>query len=415
MRFSLMTSSCLLSLIAIIPAQAAVDYSPYNTVPPTAVYRPVYQVQQAPVLPAFRAQQIAAQTPAQTYVPPVYNPGTSAAQVAVNYRQPAVPAYLPVAPNGQAQIQVQQPQQYAYYDAPQQAAQTQQVYAYAQPQAAPQQQYYQVQPQQQVLTATQQTATYAAPQAQVQAQAPQVQVQAAPTYSQPPYAQPTYEQPRYETVQVQQPARAEAPSVSLARDNTPVVNGLYYALRSGLVLPQDTSFSTAGGKINNEYKSGWLLDNGIGYAFKPWANWVAPRAEGDFSFQRFSIDKHNGTEDPNAYGENSSFTFLASGYLDFTPWSKKFVPFIGAGIGGAFVDFDRYGTSAGGVLLDDNDFTFAYQFSGGVGIPIDDAMMLEVGYRYLNAMDLSMTARDGTKSTTDQGLHMIMIGFRENI
>lgn len=415
MRSSISSSVSVFALLLLAtPALADVDYSPYSqpqAAPAGYAAAYTYAGQPRPVvMPAFRAQQISAQT---------YGAGV---QVAQNYQQPAIPNYLPATANSAQPQFAYDPQQnpaYATYQ-PQQAAAPvtqayqQQAYAY---QAAPQAAYattttqtYQQQVYAQPQAVQQPTYAYAAPQVQVQTpavqvQAPQVQVQAqAPAYD---YS--------YDT-SYQQPA-VEAPSVSLAAE--PTIQGLYLGLRTGLTLPQDTSFANAAGTVSTEHKSGWLLNTAVGYAFKPWAKWVAPRAEAEFGYQRNSTDTHSQggatVEDPNAYGEMSEFSFLANGYLDFTPWSRKIVPYVGAGVGGAFTDFDRHGTSAGGVLLDDNDFTFAYQAGAGFGIPISDAGVIDIGYRYQQALDHELTARDGTTSSTDVGQHMILLGLRENI
>lgn len=191
----------------------------------------------------------------------------------------------------------------------------------------------------------------------------------------------------------------------------------YFGLRSGFTLPSDTQFRTATATVDNEYKTGWLLGMMLGKSFRPWAEWVAPRLEADINFSQTDIDIHrvNGvkTEDPNAYGDVTNFDFLINAFLDFK-LTKNIFPYIGGGVGLGFTDFDRHGTNAGGVIMDDNGFGFAWQGGAGFAFPVANGTLLDVGYRFQQNPDIELTSRDGTKTdvTTDQ--HIFLLGLRQN-
>lgn len=204
-------------------------------------------------------------------------------------------------------------------------------------------------------------------------------------------------------------------NVSLATD--PSVGPWYFSLRSGLTLAQDTALAVKGATVENEYQSGWQLGTGVGYEFKAWNNWVAPRAELELTYDQQQVDAHsiNGkkTSDPDAYGFQRNLDLMANGFLDFR-LNRYLAPYVGGGVGVGFADFDRYGTSATGVVIDENDFGFVWQAMGGLGINLSSSSTVDLGYRYQQNTGVTIKARDGTSVTTDEGKHVLMIGFRNN-
>lgn len=469
---------CLVALPGI--AAAAVDYSAYEQPvlppPPQAAYNGTSYTS----LPAFHAQQVAAWNAGSAipnYLPVAPLQATPAAYVqapSVQVQEPVIASvqaptyYVPQAQIQPAQTQPAPVQPTTPYQTPQyvQAPQAQM----PQIQQQPQQPMPQVQVQaptvqvqaQPVYNAPSGYPTSGYPQAQLSdASTPQVQSydyaaptapsptyagqyqQAAPTYPVSNYQAPNYQaqqaiatqsvvsQP-YPTTSAYNQNYAQNSSQSTGRPNASDASlsaepkyaqqphqGFYLSLRSGITFPENTTLNSSFGSVENEYKTGWLLNTAVGYSFNPIASWVAPRLEGELGVNYASIDDHKvlGTKinDPDAFGENTTFTFLANGYLDFiTPW-KYIRPYIGGGLGGAYVSFDRYGVSSTGTLLSDSDLAFAYQGSAGLSIPVYQGVTFDVGYRYLGIPGVELLSRDGFKSKTDVNSSSLLLGLRTDI
>ncbi|MBY0428920.1 MAG: outer membrane beta-barrel protein, partial [Alphaproteobacteria bacterium] len=179
----------------------------------------------------------------------------------------------------------------------------------------------------------------------------------------------------------------------------------------------DTAYRSKGSDVANEYQTGWEMGTGVGYEFKGFNSWLAPRAELELTYDQQLVDtsttKGVKSTDPNAYGFQRNLDLMANGFLDFR-LNRYLAPYVGGGVGVGYADFDRYGTSAGGVTMDDNDVGFVWQAMGGLGINISNSAMVDFGYRYQQNTGVTLKAEDGTTSTTDEGKHVIMIGFRNN-
>lgn len=203
--------------------------------------------------------------------------------------------------------------------------------------------------------------------------------------------------------------------VSLATD--PSVGPWYYTLRSGLTLAQETELAVAGSTVTSEYQTGWQLGTGVGYEFRAWNNWLAPRVEAELVYDQQLVDAHTisgaKTSDPNAYGYQRNLNLMANGFLDFR-LNRYLAPYVGGGMGVGYADFDRYGTSAAGVVIDENDVGFVWQAMGGLGINLSSNATIDFGYRYAQNTGVTIKARDGTSTTTDTGKHVLMVGFRNN-
>ncbi len=380
------------------PAYGAVQQAPvaYGAAPQSAAGQQ-YATTTVNAYPAPQVSVTAPQVSVQT--PSSYGAGNTAVQSSITTAQnyEGAPAYQPLS-NYQG---------------------TQQAYA---PQAAPQQQAYIGQ-------------TYPTQDASQQAYAPQAQAQY--TYG----AQPqTYQPQTYTTTQIYTPSpaltvqqtadansQAYAPTPSTAPQEAnvsfatdPSVGPWYFSLRSGLTLQQDTNFRSAGSDVINSYETGWQLGTGVGYEFKSWNNWLAPRLELELTYDQQLVDTQDTqgvkSTDPSAYGFQRNLDLMANGFLDFR-LNRYLAPYVGGGIGVGYADFDRYGSSAGGVIMDDNDVGFVWQAMGGLGINLSSASMIDFGYRYQQNTGVNLKAEDGTTNATtatDVGKHILMIGFRNN-
>lgn len=431
-RFAVAAS---VSLIAFASAASAAPRSDdFGYLPPPAPAEYQRTLNQVAQMPAFKAQ-IEANAPAAAPL----QPSQPAIRYAQNYQVPAVPDYLPVsrmaAQSATGMYGSVQPAGFAMQDSPAAAPAPVPAPAYAQQVAQASPQPYASQP------------SYAAPQPALMAAepvqpVPQPMMQPAPSAPMQPQAmaaadmQPQSQQPQYMPLAPQpgQPTMAYQPPVMDGNPRYDAIDvphrepslayepasgwrkdGIYAALRAGFAIEDDTSFKTAAGTYDNSYNTGFGWGGALGYAFRPWARWIAPRLEGEFSSYSQDIDSHTlgGIEfkDPNAYGRTSVMAGLFNGYFDLSVFDSNIVqPYVGGGVGFGVVDFDRHGITT--PIMDNDTVGFAWQAGAGLGIRMMRGTYVDVGYRYQMVPSVELEARDGTKAKTDIGAHQFNLGLR---
>ena len=84
---------------------------------------------------------------------------------------------------------------------------------------------------------------------------------------------------------------------------------------------------------------------------------------------------------------------MVNAYYDFSN-SAPIRPYVGAGIGAARLSLDDVSVVNGNTVTfaGNEQWNFAWQLMAGVGIPLTERMMLDVGYRYVNLGDIGTTA-----------------------
>lgn len=131
------------------------------------------------------------------------------------------------------------------------------------------------------------------------------------------------------------------------------------------------------------------------------------------------------------------YSVFANVYYDFVN-DSKFTPYVGAGLGGAYMDVSmssRYVTGGGQVLETEMggshaNWSFAWNVGAGCSYTINDNMALDLGYRYasfgkaesgprnvwmvsgVNPMDPNEVALIHSQGSTDLSAHEFMLGLR---
>jgi opacity protein-like surface antigen len=133
-------------------------------------------------------------------------------------------------------------------------------------------------------------------------------------------------------------------------------------------------------------ENGWAAGIGTGYKYKWFRSDVtldyatAVRFRGDIAavpeFYRAKVD---------------SFTLLANVYFDLGTWAGL-TPYIGAGAGTTNQRIRQYSTlamipPAGDGVNDTTRWNLSWAFMGGISYRVSPAMLIDVGYRYLNLGD----------------------------
>ncbi len=84
-------------------------------------------------------------------------------------------------------------------------------------------------------------------------------------------------------------------------------------------------------------------------------------------------------------------------------------PYIGAGIGGVYAQLQP--TASGSPLIEDDSWGFAYQFMGGLAVPVMNNVMARLGYRYFAAPNVKFHAAGGAPFKTDLEVHSVDVGL----
>lgn len=143
-----------------------------------------------------------------------------------------------------------------------------------------------------------------------------------------------------------------------------------------VAVPGSKSFDS--GKL----KGGFSFGGGVGYK-------ISPYLRTDFTADYWSKSDFRGqTSDANFVSVDTSqfsaLLLLANAYVDLGTWNR-ITPYVGAGIGGAFVKWDDLRNTFEGV--DDRhtgakNWRFAYALSAGASYCLTNNLDLDVGYRF---------------------------------
>lgn len=178
--------------------------------------------------------------------------------------------------------------------------------------------------------------------------------------------------------------------------------------------------------VESESDTGFVLGATAGYGFE---NFIArTRFEADVAYRENDLDEAtleqdgglgvllglgdlDGLSTSDIHGEVRSLSGLMNVWVDVLP-SNALAPYVGGGLGGAFVSMND--VSALGVgLADDTDFVFAWQIGGGAAYQFTPNVAATVDYRWFNAedptFDLDPTGGD---FESEYSTHNVMVGLR---
>jgi opacity protein-like surface antigen len=164
------------------------------------------------------------------------------------------------------------------------------------------------------------------------------------------------------------------------------------------------------GDAEFDFDTGFNFDAAFGYQLTPW---FALEAQTGFSYN--SVDVRGVPSDGDL--DVGRYPFLANVVFQL-PNRTRFIPFAGAGIGGAASvlaadDFTIGATTADGTF---SDFVFAYQFFGGLRYDFNDNMGIGIYYKYLTTEsadwdpDLSIGTSGDIRASTLHS-HSVNVAF----
>jgi opacity protein-like surface antigen len=176
--------------------------------------------------------------------------------------------------------------------------------------------------------------------------------------------------------------------------------GMYFSGNLGISLLSDSDVGPIPGVVSeNSYEMGMKVGGAMGYDFGGF------RVEGEAAYRTNNADDETGNFIPGPLtGSVSALSIMLNGYYDFHITNSSWVPYLGAGVGMANVNYDMGSTVSPVVLyLDDSDTVFAYQFIAGAGYKISSNTTLTVDYRYFATKDPSVRAGAGLTATACGG------------
>lgn len=121
-------------------------------------------------------------------------------------------------------------------------------------------------------------------------------------------------------------------------------------------------------------------------------------------------------------GHSEIGTGMANLYYDLD-LDMPFVPYVGAGVGGAFVSYKIVDPNGGPqnplnpitFTGKDNTWAFAYQFMGGIAVPLEDGITLSLGYTYFRTNKFNYVNSVGESMRTDIKQQSIDVGVQFHI
>lgn len=189
--------------------------------------------------------------------------------------------------------------------------------------------------------------------------------------------------------------------------------------------------------VSRDLKGSFSVGAGVGYQINHWARVDATL---DYDFKSDFEGSTSGvcqttldptTDVPCSSSDTSSYTALtlmANAYVDLGTYSG-FTPYVGAGIGGAYVKWSDLDNTIdpsfvqGGVITHEgsSDWRFAYALMAGVSYDINHKLSLDLGYRYKHIQGGHMfgyanngTVGFGAGPGYDEGItqHTVRAGLR---
>lgn len=179
--------------------------------------------------------------------------------------------------------------------------------------------------------------------------------------------------------------------------------GPYIGLGGIYVMPEDSDTDQTPGTAFDgdvEWDDGWGAVGSLGYAF---GNGL--RTELELSYRSNDADSIGNAD---LGGSVSSMAGMVNVLYD-VDFGLPFKPYIGAGVGGARVNFDE--VTNGATVIDDGGFDFAWQGIAGASYSLNDSTDLTLDYRYFSVPEVELQ-NGGNSYDTDYNTHNVVLGVR---
>jgi len=166
------------------------------------------------------------------------------------------------------------------------------------------------------------------------------------------------------------------------------IDGWYSSAFGGYAyLPNNLNKTTLNfNRTHASYQSGFDAGGNFGFKSNPM------RYEGEVTFLKATLSGFdvNRVRQTQVSGFNDALLGMANVYYDFPGCSTLLQPFLGAGIGYAWIKTNM--KSAGPLIpttFDTSNSAFAYQATGGLTYNFSENYALNLGYRYVATTHIS--------------------------
>jgi outer membrane protein OmpA-like peptidoglycan-associated protein len=176
----------------------------------------------------------------------------------------------------------------------------------------------------------------------------------------------------------------------------------YVSADGGVSWLQDTDVSFPGASYTAENNIGPVVLGAVGYSFG------AVKVEGELGFRYNDVDKLKNQS--NSSGDSTdAYSLMTNAIYDFNA-TGAWHPFVGLGVGAAYLDFDKVSRN-GAKVYSGNSWEFAYQGFAGVSYDLDENWSVKGQYRYFATTDGEVKTAAGVKGDAEYADHSVMIGL----
>jgi opacity protein-like surface antigen len=208
-----------------------------------------------------------------------------------------------------------------------------------------------------------------------------------------------------------------APQVAAAE-----YDATYLGLRGSYVATE--SASTVGSidfDFNQDYASG-------DFAIAAYFGWVL---DGDFRMElegayrnsvldevtilrdQLTVPEYTAGQVVPVGGEAQAVSAMVNLFYDIHLFEGPILPWIGAGFGGAHIDYSILDPNADATFdSSDDDWAFAYQFMAGITFPVAEGVSMSAGYRFFQTQNFSFVSTTNERFETDLTQHSFDLGLQ---
>lgn len=175
--------------------------------------------------------------------------------------------------------------------------------------------------------------------------------------------------------------------------------GWYVGADGGISFLQEADGASAGNAADTEYDMGFVGLGQVGYKMGQLS------FEGELGWRGSDIDtvgNANGGGDLNAYSIMGNIVYDVANFGGLRP-------FIGAGVGTAYVDTNA--SRLGAPSYSGEDWVFAYQAFAGAAYDFTENWSMKGQYRYFGTTEFDATTPTGSKFDAGIKSHEILIGL----
>lgn len=191
----------------------------------------------------------------------------------------------------------------------------------------------------------------------------------------------------------------------------PFRQGPYIGGFIGVTVPEKTDATSYAGGVYNDRIS---FEPGVNAGGVMGVDFGGVRFEGEISYKDIKFDTvtdNTGARYKIVDGSVDTTAFMANVFIDLHNQTPV-TPYLGGGVGFAALHLnDTYGYDSNGAelsYLSDDDVVFAYQVGGGLELPINRQLSLDLAYRYFGTTEASFfdTEMELTSHNATVGLRL---------